>query len=132
MAKSRSAFLPVNLYLSIADHSALLAHNSHRGIQLEPERSMQQVNLPLQTLQLQRYRASACSNQRPASHGWLLERAGITGVRMSPHTFRHTFARAWREIGSWLDSLLWRWLQIKPRKCWLDYESGALASRLVA
>ncbi|HEV8191910.1 MAG TPA: tyrosine-type recombinase/integrase [Ktedonobacterales bacterium] len=27
------------------------------------------------------------------------ERAGITGVRMSPHTFRHTFARAWLENG---------------------------------
>lgn len=27
------------------------------------------------------------------------ERAGIEGVRLSPHTFRHTFARAWLENG---------------------------------
>jgi integrase/recombinase XerD len=27
------------------------------------------------------------------------EKAGITGVRLSPHTFRHTFAKAWLENG---------------------------------
>jgi hypothetical protein len=27
------------------------------------------------------------------------ERAGITGMRISPHTFRHTFARGWLENG---------------------------------
>ena len=27
------------------------------------------------------------------------ERAGISGVRISPHTFRHTFARGWLENG---------------------------------
>jgi site-specific recombinase XerD len=27
------------------------------------------------------------------------ERAGIQGVRLSPHTFRHTFARGWQENG---------------------------------